>query len=320
MALDKDKDFVLVTGATGNQGSATACLLLEKGFQVRAMTHQPHSPKAARLAAFGAEIVLGDLDDPAVLHNAFVGVKGVFAVQGSREGESKIEEERGKRLAYIAKEQDVPQYIYSSVASAREKSGVPHFEAKGRIEKTIRDLKFPSHTFLRGTFFMESLLDPSIFPEIVSSGKLICPISPNTKIQMVSAEDVAKFAVYAFENPGLMNGVELDLAGDEHTFAEVAEVLSAAFHKRIEFASVNMEEFAKLRSLSHNLRHNVERIMDWWEEVGWDIDIGGLMLASRNCGIELKTLNEWANSLSTKSGAFTVAGSKISKVSSKLSS
>jgi uncharacterized protein YbjT (DUF2867 family) len=312
MALEKDKDYVLVTGATGNQGNATARLLLEKGFRVRAMTHQPHSPKAALLAAAGAEIVRGNLDDPAVLHSAFVGVKGVFAVQGSREAESKIEEERGKRLAYIAKEQDVPQYIYSSVASAREKSGIPHFEVKGRIEKTIRDLNFPSHTFLRGTFFMESLLDPSMFPEVVSSGKLICPISPHTRVQMVSAEDVAKFAVYSFENPNLMNGVELDLAGDEHTFEEIAKVLSAALHKNIEFASVDMEEFARLRDLSHEVRHNVERIMDWWEAVGWDIDIGGLMLASRNCGIELKTLNEWATSLATKSGVYTSSASGVS--------
>src|SRR5262249_8724979 len=120
MVLEKDKDYVLVTGSTGNQGNATARLLLEKGFRVAARTHQPHSPKAALLAAAGAEIVLGNLDDPSVLHSAFVGVKGVFAVQGSREAESKIEEERGKRLAYIAKEQDVPQYIYSSVASAEE--------------------------------------------------------------------------------------------------------------------------------------------------------------------------------------------------------
>jgi uncharacterized protein YbjT (DUF2867 family) len=311
MALEKDKHFVLVTGATGNQGNATARLLLEKGFRVRAMTHQPHSPQAALLAASGAEIVLGNLDDPAVLHSAFVGVKGVFAVQGSREAESKIEEERGKRLAYIAKEQDVPQYIYSSVASAREKSGIPHFEVKGRIEKTIRDLKFPSHTFLRGTFFMESLLDPSMFPEIVSSGKLICPIKPATKVQMVSAEDVAQFAVYSFENPTLMNGVELDLAGDEHTFGEVAEVLSAAFHKPIEFASVNMEEFAELRHLSKEMRHNVERIVDWWDAVGWDIDIGGLMLESRNRGIELTTLNEWAEGLATKPGVYNVSRSTV---------
>ena len=309
MAVDKEKEIVLVTGATGNQGNATARRLLEKGFRVRAMTQQPQSPRAALLAALGAEIVLGNLDDPVVLHNALTGVRGVFAVQDSRDADSAVEEGRGKRLAYIAKEQDVTQYIYSSVAAARQNSGIPHFEVKGRIEATIRDLEFPSRTFLRGTFFMESLLDPTMFPEIVSSGKLICPIKPGTKVQMVSADDVAQFAVYAFENPTLMNGVELDLAGDEHTFGEIAKVLSAAFRKPIEFAPMDMEEYAELRHLSHDLKHNVGQIMDWWDSVGWDIDIGGLMLASHNCGIELKTLNEWAQDLATTSGAIKLSGS-----------
>lgn len=298
--MDIEKDFVLVTGATGNQGYATARLLLDKSIRVRAMTHQPHSPKAALLAQKGAEIVYGNLDDPSVLYSALNGVKAVFAVQGSRHGESTLEEERGKRLAYLAKEQDIIQYVYSSVASACKKSGIPHFQAKGEIEQTIRELHFQSHTFLRGTFFMESLLDPSLFPEVHSSGKLICPIKPTTRVQMVSANDVAQFALYAFQHPEQMNGVELDLAGDEQTFADTAQALSTALAKPIEFSPINIDEFLKLRRFSDQLGRNVAHICSFWDAVGWDIDIGGLMLASRSCGIELRTLNEWANDLATQ--------------------
>jgi uncharacterized protein YbjT (DUF2867 family) len=308
----KKKDMILVTGATGNQGNVTARMLLDKQFSVRAMTHQPHSAKAALLAAHGAEIVYGNLEDPATLYSALSGVRAVFSVQDSRDAESDIEEERGKRLAYLAKEQDVTQYVYSSVAAARAKSGVPHFEVKGRIEQTIRDLNFDSYTFLRGTFFMESLLDPAIFPEVISSGKLICPINPATRVQMVSAEDVAKFALFSFENPDLMNGVELDLAGDEHTFGEIAEVLSAALRKPIEFSSMGMEDFAKLRRFSSETKNNVERIISWWDSAGWDVDIGGLMLASRNFGIELTTFNEWASDVATAYGEHTRVRAAVS--------
>jgi uncharacterized protein YbjT (DUF2867 family) len=298
----KGSDIILVTGATGNQGSATARQLLADGFRVRAMTHQPHSPRSALLAAAGAEVIFGNFDDPALLYNALDGVKAVFAVQDNRMVTTVREEGRGKRLAYLAKEQGVSQYIYSSVASAHAASGVPHFEVKGRIEQTIRDLKFDSYTFLRGAFFMESLLDTSLFPEVVS-GKLISPIKPDIRVQLISAEDVAKFALYAFNHPDLMDGMELDLAGDEHTFVEIAEVLSEALKRKIEYAPMDIDEYVEMRGMSNNLKLNLERLNDYWQLVGWDIDIGGLMLASRNFGIDIKTLNEWANGIATKFGA-----------------
>lgn len=290
-------DIVLVDKATSNQGNAISRLLLQNGFRVRALTHQPESQRAALLAAKGAQIVHGDLDNSKFILKALNNVTAVFAVQSSRTTDIHLEERREKHLAYLAKEKNIKQYVFSSVATANTRSKAPYFEAQSRIERMIKALRFPSHTFLRGTFFMESLLDPNIFPELYSAGKLVCPIKPSTRVQMISAEDVAKFALYAFKYPSLTNGIELDLAGDEHTFADIAYVLSKALAKPIEFTPMNMEEFVHLRQLSSGLHHNIENIRNFWNTLHWDIDIGGLMLASRNCGIELRTLKEWAVSL-----------------------
>ena len=77
---------VLITGATGKQGGATARALAGKGFKLRAMTRHPDSDAAKAVAsATGAEIVQGDLDDAASLKNALKGVWGVFAVQNTWE-------------------------------------------------------------------------------------------------------------------------------------------------------------------------------------------------------------------------------------------
>ncbi len=293
----KKSNTVLVIGATSNQGSATAQLLLKNGFHVRALTNQPKNHRAALLAEKGAQIFHGDIDDSNFIFATLKNVNAVFAVQSSKIKDAQLEEQRGKRLAYLAREQNVKQYVYSSAATAPKHNKAPYFEIQNRTEGIIKALKFPSYTFLRGTFFMESLLDPKIFPELHSSGKLICPIQPNTRVQMVSAEDIAKFALYAFKYPSLMNGIELDLAGDEHTFADIARVLSKALAKPIEFAPMNMEEFVRLRQLPSELHRNIESIKTFWNILSWDIDIGGLMLASHNCGIELRTLSEWACSL-----------------------
>ena len=40
--------LILVCGATGNQGGAVAQSLLDRGFQVRALTRDPQKPKAHR--------------------------------------------------------------------------------------------------------------------------------------------------------------------------------------------------------------------------------------------------------------------------------
>ncbi|GAB3836248.1 Rossmann-fold NAD(P)-binding domain-containing protein [Dactylosporangium cerinum] len=54
---------VLVTGATGQQGGATARALLAAGIPVRALVRDPASDRAGAIAARGVEVVAGDLLD-----------------------------------------------------------------------------------------------------------------------------------------------------------------------------------------------------------------------------------------------------------------
>lgn len=71
---------ILVTGATGNQGGATARRLLAGGRPVRALVRDSAAPAAAALAAAGAELVRGDLDNLASLAQALDGAAAVFGV------------------------------------------------------------------------------------------------------------------------------------------------------------------------------------------------------------------------------------------------
>jgi uncharacterized protein YbjT (DUF2867 family) len=63
--MDIHGKTILVTGATGNQGGATARHLLADGWHVRALVRDDTPPAAAVLATAGAELVLGELDDRA---------------------------------------------------------------------------------------------------------------------------------------------------------------------------------------------------------------------------------------------------------------
>ena len=94
------------------------------------MTRKPDSDAARALAALGAEVVAGDLDDAASLERALAGAWGVFAVQNTWEAGVEREEEQGKRLAEVARDKGVQHFVYTSVGSAHRKTGIPHFDNK----------------------------------------------------------------------------------------------------------------------------------------------------------------------------------------------
>src|SRR5438445_12025807 len=83
MAIDR---LVVVTGATGQQGGAVARRLLARGWRVRALTRSGATPAARSLSEQGAELVVGDMADRAVLDSAMRDVHGVFSVQPTEGG------------------------------------------------------------------------------------------------------------------------------------------------------------------------------------------------------------------------------------------
>src|SRR5215216_6032667 len=113
--MNKTGKIILVTGATGRQGGATAGHLLTNGWRVRALTRDPNKPAAQTLQQAGAEVIQGDYDDWASLEAAMHGVYGVFSVQASVD-----EVRQGKQIADVAKAASVQHFVYSSVQSAED--------------------------------------------------------------------------------------------------------------------------------------------------------------------------------------------------------
>ncbi len=281
--MDKNRDVIVVTGATGNQGGAVARHLLSRGFKVRAMTRKPQEEKAKALSALGAQVVQGDLDDPKSLERALEGIWGVFAVQNTWEAGEVREEEQGKRIAELARKKGVTHFVYTSVSSAHHNTGIPHFDNKWRIEQTVRTLGFPSYTILRPVFFIDNFASPWFKPGLLE-GKLMMGIKPDTVLQMIAVDDIGKFGLRAFEQHEKMNRVELDIAGDQHTMLEAAEILSKAIGKKIQFVQVPIEEVRKWSE-------DYAIMLEWFDRVGYSVDISAL---SKQYEIRLTTLAEWA--------------------------
>jgi uncharacterized protein YbjT (DUF2867 family) len=274
---------ILVTGATGKQGGAVARELLARGYRVRAMTRHPEGEAAQDLAQLGAEVVRGDLDDPASLAQAVKGVWGVFSVQNTWEAGVEKEEEQGKRFARISKEGGVQHFVYSSVGSAHRNTGIPHFENKWRVEGTVRSLDFPSYTIVRPVFFMENFLTPWFKPGL-DEGKLTVGIKPTTVLQMIAVRDIGKYGAWAIENHQALNGRAIDIAGDAQTMPQTAGIIGAAAGRKIEFAPTPIEEVRKFSE-------DYAIMLEWFDAGGYDVNIKRL---SQESGIQPTTLTDWA--------------------------
>ncbi len=284
--------WVLVTGATGHQGGAVAHALLSRKHKVKVMTRKPESDAANQLARLGAEVVKGDLDDAASLERALDGAWGTFAVQNTWEAGVEREEEQGKRFAEVARKKGVQHFVYTSVASAHRKTGIPHFENKFRIEEKVRSLKFPSYVILRPTFFMENWLGPWFKPAI-DQGKLMIAIKPTTKLQMIAVDDIGTFGLQAFEEAEKLNRREIDIAGDSRTMPETAEILGRALGRRIEFAPPPIDEVRKMSA-------DYAMMLEWFDRVGYDVDIANLQ---KEYGVSLMSLEPWANKVVASVGS-----------------
>lgn len=217
--------IIAVTGATGQQGGKVAKRLLEKGWQVRALTRDASKPAAQALAAAGADVVPGDLDNPAELEAAFTGAYGVFSVQNywlpnvGYDGEIR----QGKAVADAANAAGVSHLVYSSVGAAHRGMGQKHFESKWRIEQYIQSSSLP-YTILRPVFFMENYNWTRA--HILNGALQGLGLDPDKTMQLVATEDIGVFAEMAYANPEQFLNKTIELAGDELTEAQIVEVFT----------------------------------------------------------------------------------------------
>jgi uncharacterized protein YbjT (DUF2867 family) len=255
--------LILVTGATGKQGGATARHLLQRGYGVRAVTRDPGQPAARDLAQQGADVAQGDMDDRASLDRALEGAYGAYSVQNFWETGYDREVEQGVRVADAAQAAGVEHLVYSSVGSAHRNTGLSHFESKWQIENHIRGSGLP-YTILRPVWFMENWEG---FRSYVLAGTLALPLDPDTNFQQIAVDDVGAYAALAFDDRDEWLGREVDIAGDESTISQVAETFTRVVGRPVEYSQMSWDDY---REMAGEEYHDMFR---WFQDVGYDADL-----------------------------------------------
>jgi uncharacterized protein YbjT (DUF2867 family) len=270
---------VLVTGATGQQGGALARLLLAQGRHVRALTRKVDSPAASDLRDRGAELAVGDFDDRASLERAMRGADAVYLMATPSEAGVEAEIRQGKAATEVARAAGVQHLVYSSVSDADRQTGVPHFDSKYAIEQHIRGLGI-AYTIIAPAFFMENL-----DLQGVREGRLALPLPPSRKLQQTAVADIAGFAALVLQRREPFLGKRLNIASDELTGLEMADILSGVTGHTVEYVEVPLESVGS---------EDLARMFEWFDRVGYSADIPALRGEYPEVGWQ--TFEVWARS------------------------
>lgn len=235
---------ILVTGATGKQGSATVYELLKNNFEVFALTRNPLSQEAENLKKAGAILIKGDLENTEVLRDIFQKIDGLYLVLpgvwvSSKETDEK-EAELGIQTLKLAEEQGVQFVLYSSVmASDKQDLFRPKF--KFTIEKYLLKSELQG-AVIRPASFMENLLLPSFG---LGESKFINPLPEETAISWVTTKDIGTFARIIFQNYKDFDGKTIDFGGELFTPKQVLQLLEDKLSQSIDFVQVPIEVLYK---------------------------------------------------------------------------
>ena len=235
--------MILVTGATGLNGSELVRRLSAQGVPVRALARS--RAKAQSLSSLpGVEIVEGDMTRPETLAMALEGVDRAMLISSTApdmvEVQSAfIDAARDAGVRHVVKLSGIIPDLDSPFRFARM-----HGEIEQRLETSGM-----AFTHLRAGEFM-----PSYFrqvPSIVGRGILALPME-DARIASIHIGDIAEVAAAVLTTPG-HEGKTYPLTGPEAlSMDEVAEKLSAVTGKTIRYVNVDPED-AKQAQLARGL-------------------------------------------------------------------
>ncbi|MFL6029614.1 MAG: SDR family oxidoreductase [Gaiellaceae bacterium] len=190
--------MILVTGGSGFVGGHVVHELRGRELAVRCLVRDPR--KAAKLGAWGCELVQGDMTDSASLRRAVDGVDTVVHLvairQGRRQQFQRIMVDGTRELLGAARDAGVRRFVLMSALGTSEqtKDLVPYYGAKWQMEEDARAAGIP-HVIFRPSFVFAG--DGGILPTFAKLARLT-PVTPiigsgKQRIQPIWADDVAAY-------------------------------------------------------------------------------------------------------------------------------
>ncbi|HEX3662705.1 MAG TPA: NmrA family NAD(P)-binding protein [Acidobacteriaceae bacterium] len=252
---------VLAVGASGQYAGRVVPELQQRGVIVRALLRDRRRESEVRQQG-AAEIAIGDLADPASLHQAVEGVDGVFHINPSF---APNEIDMGIAMVDAARAAGVSRFVFSSIIHP-PMLGLRNHAAKLPVEEALYESGM-NFTVLQPTLFMQTL--EQVWEGVVRSRCYAMPYSVHARTSWVDYRDVAEAAALAFTTDRLDYGTfELCSPGMPDRL-EIAALMSEALGFPVKAAAVPFEEWADTVGLTPGpVRSGLRRMYEDFDRQG----------------------------------------------------
>ena len=229
------RNMILLTGATGRVGSAAAKALARANIPFRALVRDPDK------VAFdpdAAEIVQGDLNDPAIVEQALQGVSRALIVMGNHPDQAKLE----RQFASLAADGGVSHLVkVSSMEAAPDATATlpkNHYDTEQHIASLGVDW-----TFLRPNYYMQNML--MYAGSIARTNSFALPLG-TAKTAMIDSRDVGEVAAVVLTGEGHA-GQAYRLTGPAMMdFHEVAARMGTVLERPVSYVAQSPEVFREV--------------------------------------------------------------------------
>jgi uncharacterized protein YbjT (DUF2867 family) len=271
---------------------------------------------ATALAAAGAEVVKGDLDDVESLTRAFAGAYGVYAVTNFWEhfsGEKEIQQ--AKNIAEAARAAGVKHVIWSTLEDTRKlmsdddkrmpilqgKYRVPHFDAKADANAAFAGL--PT-TFLVTSFYWDNLYLFGLAPKKDDKGVYSWTFPMGTaKLPGIAAEDIGKTAYGIFKAGQQYIGKTVGIAGESLSFQEMSQKLEKGLGvSPVQFNAVDADVFRGFGFPGADEYGNMFQVYRDFEK---EVNAARSIDETRRLNPQLKSFDQWLSANRDKVAAAT---------------
>jgi uncharacterized protein YbjT (DUF2867 family) len=185
--------MIVITGATGRTGGAAARDLLKKSEKLRVVGRD--EKKLERLMQNGAEAIVGNIEDAAVLSKAFDGADAVYLVvpEDTSQQDLRAHQERvTDSFAAAVSSSRVPYVVALSSIGAQHAEGTGPIVGLRNLEKKLNGISGLNVLYLRPGYFMENLL-LSLAP-LYSMGMLPGGLREDLRMPWIATQDIGRYA------------------------------------------------------------------------------------------------------------------------------
>jgi uncharacterized protein YbjT (DUF2867 family) len=236
---------ILVTGAAGQLGAVgrtVTGLLLDRGLSVRAMVRR-EDDRATALRAAGAQVVVGDLLEPADVYRVVSGCRRVYFGMSVSAGYL----EATMIMAAVARDVGVDALVNMSQMTVSQMSiqnttPSPQQRQHWLSEQALLWSGLPVVT-IRPTVFLEGFFLPLTGPSVRDRGRIELPFG-HGKTNPVAAADVARVVASVLADPGPHLGRIYELTGPRSQDMDgVAQEYSDALDREVTYSDIPPEDW-----------------------------------------------------------------------------